>query len=36
MIRAGIVTFIAAMVLPTLIWIAVIGTWDYWKEWRRR
>lgn len=34
--KALLVTFIAAMVLPTLIWVAVIGSVDCWKEWRGR
>lgn len=35
MTRALLVTFIAAMVLPTLIWVAVIDTVDQIKRWRR-
>jgi len=35
MIRALAITFIAAFVLPALIWVAVISTWDMIKQWRR-
>lgn len=35
MIRALLATFITAFVLPTLIWVAVISTWDMVKQRRK-
>lgn len=34
--KALAVTFIAGMVLPTLIWCAIIGTADCIREWRAK